>query len=92
VSEGPISEGPLGTGPMGAGPLSAGPVGEGPLGDPGEAPPPLSPGAPLLAGGGEHAGAAASSLAVSGQRPEVAVAGAFAGGLVLATILKRLGR
>ena len=33
-----------------------------------------------------------SAETVASERPEVAVAGAFAGGLVLAMILKRLGR
>jgi hypothetical protein len=45
-------------------------------------PPPLPPAQPAFSG----AASAAS------ERPEIAVGGAFAGGLVLALILKRLAR
>jgi hypothetical protein len=35
---------------------------------------------------------AAGALATAGERPELLVGGAFVGGLLVATILKRLGR
>jgi hypothetical protein len=44
---------------------------------------------PSAAGG---AGVPARALALANERPEVAAGAAFAGGLVLALILKRLGR
>lgn len=58
-------------------------------------PPPLDspplPGAGVLEAAGEHASGAAAALSGRTQRPEVAIGASFAGGLVVAMLLKRLG-
>lgn len=53
-------------------------------------PPPVSP--PGADDGGAGSGPAADIMAAAQERPELAVGAAFAGGLVLAMILKRLAR